>query len=214
MEISNKTLALFLVAAVTISLFGTVISLNKMNRLVQLKSTTGYALSDTALAQVTVNTTTSIIFTTDSIDFGSGTVNTSGADKNCTLAVNATKSVDCIGFTHVNVPFVLENDGTTFVSVVLNSSKNASAFLGGTDTAGGPQFKWKVEAGEASSCLSAPVPAAYTDVNDTYPGTMICNNLTYVDTTDTLNVSILINIPYTTPQGAKTASLMATATEV
>jgi hypothetical protein len=207
MELTNKTLAMFLVAAIVVSLAGTIISLNKLGTL----STTGYATdTDTATASVQVNTTTSIIFTTATIDFSSGSVNTSTAGQNCTLQVGVAKSAACIGFATVNTPFVLENDGNTFVSVVLNASKPASTFIGGT----APLFQWKVANGTSTDCLGGPTPVAYTDVAASAPGTTICPNLTYVDATDTLNISVLISIPYTASAGVKTASLLATATDV
>ena len=47
MEINNRALVLFLVAAIVVSLAGTIISLNKLGT---LRYTTGLAASDTATA--------------------------------------------------------------------------------------------------------------------------------------------------------------------
>ena len=137
MEISNKMLAWFVVAAVVVSIFGTVISLNKLNK---TNSLTGFATSNTTgTANVAITTQTVLRFVISAVDFGSGQINTSGGYYNCTMGINDSnpgtiiKSAGCIGFnTTVGSTFQLQNAGTTYLNVTLNFSKNAADFIGGT----------------------------------------------------------------------------------
>jgi hypothetical protein len=209
MEITNKTLAMFLVAAIVVSLAGTIISLNKLGSI----STTGYASNVNATARVNVNAVSSVVFRISSMDWGTGSVtaNASATQFNCTLISNATNSVDCFGFNVVTNPFVLENDGNTNVSVTLKSNATATQFIGGTAVYGGPVFQYNVSNNETSSCVT-PAPAGFTDVNVTGAGTQICDVLDSTDTKDTIKIHIKINIPYTATTGDRTANLMATAT--
>ena len=71
-DISNQTLATLLVAAIVISLGGTIISLNRLGGIMPL---TGHATS--SMANITV-TGAADIDVTNNIDLGTGTANTSG----------------------------------------------------------------------------------------------------------------------------------------
>lgn len=213
MEMSNKTLSLLLVAAIAISLFGTIISVNRLSRFQAVKTTTGFATSDQGTATVYINSSTSIFFAIDTVDFGTGYVNgTGGSPQNCTMNTEGLKTAPgCIQFNTVTQGFVLENEGTTIPSIQLSSDSNASEFLtGATWDYGGPQFLYKVTNNESLSCAS-PAPAAYTNINDTAPGTVICSGLDYQTDNDTLLIDIHINIPITTTTGQKTAILTAQA---
>jgi hypothetical protein len=209
MEMSNKTLAMLLVAAIAVSLFGTIFSLNRLGTL----GTTGYAISANGTATVYVNTSTSIRFAVSSVNWGTGTVNTTGGYVNCTMMTGGTaNSAGCAGFTQVTQGFVLENDGNTMDTVQLSSNASAAQFIGGDSSGGGPLFRYTVTNNETGSCTS-PAPPSFTDVNITAPGTPVCpsSGLNYSDTRDSMNINIYVNIPYTAPQGQKTAILTATA---
>ena len=212
MEITNKTLVMFLVAAIVVSLAGTIISLNKLGS-ISSKSTTGYVSNVNATARVNVNAVSSVVFRISSMDWGTGSVtaNVSATQFNCTLISNSTNSVDCFGFNVVANPFVLENDGNTNVSVTLKSNATATQFIGGTVVYGGPVFQYNVSNNETSSCAT-PAPAGFTDVNVTAAGTQICDILDSAESKDTIKINIKLNLPYTTPTGDKTAVLTATAT--
>ena len=212
MEITNKTLAMLLVAAVAISLFGTIFSVNKLNQFGEFRSTTGFATTDTGTAVVVVNTSTSIKFVVATIDWGSGSVNSTSGFLNCTLATDAANTEGCAGFNTVSQGFILENDGNTVAAVSLAANRTAVQFIGGTGEGGGPLFRYKVaNNGTESSSCTTPLPVAYTDVNVTAPGTVICADLNYTDIQDSLEIDIYVNIPYTSPSGQKIAGLQATA---
>ncbi len=210
MDITNKTLAMFLVAAIVISLAGTIISLNQLNKM------TGYAVSaSTGTARVNVSSTTSITFTTNTIDFGNGSINV--AYNNCTMYANATngtidnwKSAGCTDFsTALPAPFTLENNGNPDVSVNLNSSTDAAGFLGGSTIT--PVFQYAVFNAESGSCGAAITPTTWADVNATALGTLVCSDFNALDSNDTLKIAVRIVIPLDA-SGIKTATFTATAT--
>jgi hypothetical protein len=71
MDISNRALGLLLVAAIVISIGGTVISLNNLDGF----STTGYATAlDNGTVSLSVATSLSIVLDNDAIDFGTCTL--------------------------------------------------------------------------------------------------------------------------------------------
>lgn len=188
MELSNKTLSMLLVAAIAVSLFGTLFSLNKLSTL----STTGYATQVNATAQVQINASTSIVFLVSSINWGSGRVNSSFT--NCSMYTDGMANNDgCWGFATVSSPLVIENDGNVNVTLQLATNATATTFIGGS-SGGGPKFMYKIADNESSSCTSA-APTAYTDVNTTYPGTTICAPLAFDNTKDTVKINVYVNIP-------------------
>lgn len=198
MEITNKTLAILLVAAVAVSLFGIVMTLNKVS------SITGYATSaKTGTATLNVSSTTSIAIKQSAINFGSGTINTSGGYTSCTLYVNGTQSAptrsvqtpNCIGFTSTSsaIPFVIENDGNVNVSVVVKSNATVAQFIGGSGTGGHPvaEFQFMALNNETNSCA--------TGLNNTWSNIStsdvnICSQL-FWDGTDTIAVGLRLLIP-------------------
>jgi len=214
MEITNKTLVAFLMAAIVVSLAGTIISLNKLGSISVNGPSTGYASNVNATAHVQVTATTSISFVVSSLDWGTGSVNSTSPDQNCTLITNVTNNpTDCLLFNTGVPPLILQNDGNTNVSVVLRSNATAAQFIGGTGVQGGPQFMWNISNNETSSCVTPNASLAnFTSVLTT--DTQICDVLDAIDTKDSMKINIKLNLPFTTPQGDKTAVLTATATGV
>lgn len=211
MEITNKTLAMFLVGAIAVSLFGTIISLNKLSSI----STTGYAASDQGTATVYVNSSTSIFFSIDSVNWGEGYVNaTPGAPFNCTLNTEGLRSAGCVRFTAVSQGFVLENEGNTYPAINLDSDVNGSQMFGEHWTYGGPLLLWRVTNNESSSCGGGGIPAglaSYIPANTTGIGSLICPALEFANGNDTLLINVQVNIPYTVSAGSKTAQFTAQA---
>ncbi|MEM4711261.1 MAG: hypothetical protein QXL18_04925, partial [Candidatus Woesearchaeota archaeon] len=196
-----------------ISLLGTIISINKINAVEKLRVTTGYALSDEGVALINISSSTSIKFAVNTIDWGTGIVNTSGGYINCTMNTEGSNSLGCSGFNTVTQGFVLENDGNTMVGVQLYSNASAAQFIGGGETGNNPLFMYKVSNNESNSCISGLNPTSYNDVNTTPLGTTICssNSFNFTDNSDSLRIDILINIPYNAPSGEKSATFTATA---
>ena len=207
MDVSNKTLAMFLVAAVVVSLVGTIISLNKLGTL----TTTGYA-TGTGRVELNVSTTTSIKFVLNTVNWSTGSVNSSGY-WNCTLTTVGGHTAGCNGFNTWNESLVIENDGSTILSnVQVNSSAGNTTFPGGTQVYGGPLFMWNFSQNETSSCGSLLGSATWVDVNTSGVGTLVCQGLDFLDANDTIRVGLYVNIPYTATPGLKTATLTATGT--
>jgi len=211
MDISNKTLAWLLVGAIVVSLIGTFTSINRLQRI----SISGAATSsDTGNATVYINTTASLIFSVATVDWGTGYVNTTAGEHNCTMMTDGTANSDgCVGFNTVTQGLVIENNGNkNFSTVQLKSDENASGFIGGGDAADAPspEFQWKISQNETGSCGTIH-DTTWTDVNTTNPGTVICNNFHFEDTNDSIRVDLRIVIPYDAA-GDKIATLTATGT--
>jgi hypothetical protein len=216
MEISNKTLALFLVGAIVVSLAGTIVSLNKLDAL----TTTGYATdTDSGTATLTVQTLASIKFAINTVNFGSGSVNTSTGIQQCNLTINDTYAItksNCIGFYDNNNnaasgnTFTIENDGNANLNVTLNSTVNSTEFLGGSHVYA--LFQYTVSnnlsgSGACTGTLGVPTWASFSKVN-----TNVCTNLSW-SAPDTLRVGIRVGIPADSGLGQRNATLTVTGTE-
>ncbi len=91
-------------------------------------------VTDTGVINITIESTASINFTTDFIDFGSGQV-----DAGQSSATIDTISVSSNGnWTSPASNFVIENIGNVNVSLNLSFGKTAAQFLGGTS----PSYKY------------------------------------------------------------------------
>jgi hypothetical protein len=150
MDETNKTLALLLVAAIVVSLGGTIVSLNKIGQFEGLVDITGRQVTDTSTGTVQLNLTsdTAITVTRNTIDFGNGYVNSSC--DNCTMWTNSTSGGTSysLGGCCVNEwktvatsgeamsGLWIQNTGNENLSVNLNFSANATSFIGG-DTVNG-----------------------------------------------------------------------------
>jgi len=221
-DVSNKQLATMLVVAIVISLGGTWAVLQKSS---DLRSITGLqSSSDTGTAQLTIETIGAIRFAVDTVNFGSGRINTSAGNQRCILDTKGTNnSAQCINFTAVTAGFQLENDGTANASVQLSFSNDADGFLGGDPTIN--EYRYNVSQNETNSCRNSTggtgcaaginctvAPVSWSDVNTTAPGTTICPKLLFSDLSDSILVDINLTLPYDTPAGAKQSTLTATAT--
>lgn len=161
---------------------------------------TGFATTtDTAVVNVTIDTSAAINFTVDFVDFGSGAVTngTIGAllDTEST-ADNGTWTPTATGFT-------LENIGNVNVTLGFYADKNASTYLGGSS----PTFKFKVTDVEANSCQN-PSAATYTEFLTT--NITACSPLMFDDANDTIDLDIELFIPSDSFTGEQTATITAT----
>ncbi len=219
-DISDNTLITLLFVAIVISIVsGLMIS----QRLSQVSSITGYAAAAAnATATLTVQTFSSLTFSDNAIDWGSGGVNTT-ARNNCALNTldNAVYDYGCRGFTLEMTGLALENNGNTNLTITLVSNVSAAQFIGGTGSA----FQWNVTNEEANSCFNGTQDSAVaktnttgfediTDTTEAADGKVICNKLIFLDATDTLNISINISIPYDSPSGYRSARLTAYGTVI
>lgn len=135
-KISNKSIAMLLIATIAVYLGGTFISLSKLSEF----GATGFATSNTsANVSVTVTSTTSIAWTSNLINFGTGTV--AGTCSNCTMFTNGSNSSPnnfwgthyadcCVSFANWSDSMLLENTGNNNVSLKMNASFNDSGWFG------------------------------------------------------------------------------------
>ncbi len=202
MDISNRSLALILLVALAVSLFGTFTALNKIQKL----GITGAATSDTGTATLNISTTQSITFTTNSVDWGTGGINTTAGYTTCDLYTDGTSnSAGCYGFNTVTQGLVIENNGNQVITnLALRSNVSATQFIGT-----GAVFEWKLSNNEANSCPGGNLSdTTWTAVSTT--DKTICTYFDYVDSQDTLKVDLHVQIPYTASSGIRQAKLTAT----
>ena len=205
-EISNKTLMAFLIAAIVISIGGTIISLERISRL-GAPEVAGYATTGTA--NLTVLGTSAVVVNKN-VDFGSGSpssditnqtvitteTNNTGGFNDCTAGD------DCLGLE-------LENTGNVNLNITITAASDSDAFWSGTDTQGSFQFfvaDGNRSKDETGSCHNAS-GAIVTEVSDwtaisTSP-ILMCYNFTYPSATDTLTVEFNLTIPTDEPVGYK-----------
>ncbi|MBA3064138.1 hypothetical protein FP803_01740 [Candidatus Woesearchaeota archaeon] len=211
-EISNKTLAILLIAAIVISLGGTLISLNRLARIKVPMITGFYGLPEEAIVQLEITSLVQVNFTTDTIDWVSGYV--TGGYGFCVLnSYDSSIGANCTGFTPVTTGLVLENVGNKNVTLNITMQKNAATFITGSS----PVCKWNVSNKEAGSCPGiALTPGAWQTCATT--AVVVCNStgngFLATDTTDTLKFDVLVQIPSDAAPGAKTNVMTASAAQI
>jgi len=210
-EISNKTLAVLLVGAIFVSLFGTFISLSKLDRISAPAGLGG--ITGLATGNVTLDVTGLSSFTVTDVNFGSLqpnitaqviTTNTSntnigGSPNNCSDH-NAATANNCAGI-------LITNDGNDVLNLSFVTTSNASNFIGGTN----PSFQFMVRnhnhtTGE-SGCSGTVDNTVWTEiVADTNYD--ICNTsgagtgFNYSAFNDKMVLEFNLTIPADTPQAA------------
>jgi hypothetical protein len=213
MDVSNKTLALFVVVAMVVSLTGFLFSFSALDGL------SGRATTATGLSNFTINSSISVAFLVDTVQFGVGTVNGTGAH-NCTLntsgpgmldgAANSIAGPDCIGFNATIQPLVVQNQGNQNVTLNISFNGTAAEFVGGTT----PSFTFRATWNESNSCgfitnfnnLTTSVSAANTNFS-------ICNStgFSFNPSARTLNLDLGIKIPQDAPPGTRRVTITAFA---
>ncbi len=235
-DVSNRTVLALLLATLAISIGGTFISLSTINSRLAgagFEPITGFALIPNGTATLNIASTASIIFTADTVAFGSGSVNGSSGRNNCTLSTLPGpygSNAGCDGFNELNNGFTVENDGNVNLSVDMRSNVTAITFIGDLSA----EFRWNVTLNETGACVngtgsrSAVSPNTTSDddcgcagpacdcgaifESVTTSNKIICPSLLFDDTKDSLNIDINITMPVTSPQGGKVAGLIVTGT--
>jgi hypothetical protein len=168
---------------------------------------TGYA-TGTGIVNVTVNSQTSINFTTNFINFSSGYVNAGYA--NSTLDSNGTTSAPSGTWTWTASNFTIVNLGNGNVTLELKSGKTAATLLAGTS----PAYRYAVLNQKANSCGTAGVTlGAWNTVNTVSNGDTICSNFSYLQTSNSVAIYVQLVVPSDAVTGNLTDTFTATATE-
>ncbi len=205
MELSNKSLALLLVAAIVISLGGTLISLNRLSQ----QGLTGLA-AGTVVLNVSENMSCTI---SSNVSFGTSVgqiltiVNLSTAVANTNGFTDCTSNDACRGM-------MINNTGNINVNVTFSSDKNGTTLLGGPG-ASPASFNYSVVNGSNNGALlpgcNTGLKTAWTYVNETT--TTICTNLTALSTNKAMTIEYNATIDANTPTGMKTALITVTCAQ-
>jgi len=205
MELSNKSLALLLVAAIVISLGGTLISLNKLSQ----QGLTGLA-AGTVVLNVSENMSCTI---SSNVSFGTSAgqiltiVNLSTNGSNSNGFNDCTSNDACRGM-------MINNTGNVNVNVTFKSDVNGTTLLGGPG-ASPASFNYSVANGSNNGALlpgcNSGLKTAWGYVNETI--TTICTNLTATSTNKVMTIEYNATIDANTPTGLKTATITITCAQ-
>lgn len=201
-DISNRTLALMLLAAIVVSLGATVYTLNYFN---QVDGVTGRAASArSGNVTLTVETAESFVLRVSTIDLGAGFVNTSKPEciDNATLFAaqqyNDTNGDNCWtslnGLSEAPKGFQIENDGNVNLSLYVQGPNSTRFFRkSGVAPPAQANLSWKGRSNETGSCASG-LSSTWKDFQ--LHTQLVCDDLLYFPTsTDTLGVDVKVVIP-------------------
>ncbi len=202
---SSKVLTVLAVFVFIISLFS--LGVFYLSAKTLFSTISGYA-SSTGEANLTVETTVIINFTTARINWGSGRVN-SGASS-ATLNTEATNNVTNGNWTLQNAGGLrVENIGNVNVTLNLSGTKTAASMIGGTS----PSYTWSFTEPETNSCLNSTgssqtlpdqVPVYTTTTN-------VCGRFRFTDSNDSLRIDFYLTVPSDSFIGALGDTITATA---
>jgi len=205
MELSNKSLALLLVAAIVISLGGTLISINKLNQ----QGLTGLA-AGTVVLNVSENMSCTI---SSNVSFGTSTTQILTIVNLSTNGSNSNGFTDCLAQDACR-GMMINNTGNMNVNVTFSSDKNGTTLLGGPE-ATNTSFQYSVVNGSNNGALlpgcNSGLKTAWTYANETT--TAICTNLTALSTNNAMTIEYNITIDGNTPTGMKTATIIITCAQ-
>ncbi len=230
-QMSNKTLVFLLIAVIVVSVGGTIISLNKINRLTQLQAITGMASEGTGYVNVSVISLASIQLVDTRIDFGACTPNISTSAKpGANLSSNDSSGSwgDDAGIcTRSGTDNItIKNDGNAFINVTVQTNTLAANLIAG-DEPFPPGFYFSSR--NATVKTGSYGPGCHNNTNvlgatglqwiwknfsDATTNFGICDNLTYTSDKNAIFFFVKIEIPTNAPaQGEQEADITFTANE-
>jgi len=203
---SNKVLTILLVAALFVSVFGTLSAINRLDGFQSLTGLWGIAdVTDAtyASANLTISSLLNVNFTDDVANFGSGYVK-AGFDS-CTMSTDGINTSGCSGFTVPN-GLLLENQGNRYASINISNSNYSNSLLGGTKS--GYAWMWNVTegAGVSTTCLGGNFTgntSGYSNLTGVInevnyqSNNVLCGIFNYTDSNDVINISIKFHIDQT-----------------
>ena len=171
----------------------------------KIKSLTGYVAS-TGWMNLSVDATTSVNFSTASINWSTGAV--TPGQVNATL-YTAGGVISGGNWTANSAGLVLINIGNTNVSLVFGVGKSATSFIGGSSSG----YYWNFSNIEAGSCTNGTDHGQGTLWNTNTSAT-ICSTFDANDNLDSMRIDIEVVIPNNAAAGSKGDVLTATATAI
>lgn len=199
---ASKILFYFAIALFAVSLVLFFVNIDKFFKI------TGKA-TGTGTANLTVESLTNVNFTTNNINWGSGSV-TSGK-LNATLDTSAGENNVTNGnWTGNTAGLILENIGNQNVTLLIKSGANATELLEGNN----PSYQFNLTNSEPGSCTfnSSITEAVFFNATTSY--LQVCDNFDINQNNDTLRVDVLLRIPYNSKVGAIGDIITVTATAV
>ncbi len=202
-DISNRTLVLLTTLAIVFSLFGATTILNKLGQPIPL--ITGLGLVEIGNVSVTIATVLSID-ATNNVSFGNGS-NAGGV----ILTTNDSQQPNPNTFAEPG-DFRIENDGNVDANVSLNSSKATDFITIGTS----PLYNWsgRNTTGDNGCTGVNNLTTVNTAFGSGAQNVTLCDNLTYRDAADSVNVSIWVFVPADTTPGTYSANVFFMASTV
>ncbi|MBU0758410.1 MAG: hypothetical protein KKF44_10155 [Nanoarchaeota archaeon] len=211
-DISNRTLATLLIAAIVITLGGTIMSLNRLSQVggPSFFPVTGRGTTDTGKVNVTIQSSQSIrLMGTTIIDFGAGNVNASDSTcntngVNVTTVDSGTNELDCWLVSDavqlVGTDFDVENDGNVDVAVNISGKSNQS-FITTSGDFSATDYKWQFGSentpGDVDCEAGEPTGWVHFGENET-----LCTRLPWEDEeNDNLTVNVMLRFPANTTAG-------------
>jgi len=230
-EESNRTVMLLLVAAIVISVVGTLVSINRLNQAIPLTPrVTGLALQTTGKVNLSLAKVASLSVVDGVIVYGSCSPNASyGANLSSNVSNNtAFNAWDapgvCNAFPNSPDNITVKNDGNSNVNITVETNSLASSFIGGTTPRGAEMWFAATNSSDSPGCY---VDSAGSDPTGGFNGGLqwnwtgfvaadteylACANLTPTANLDSMYVFIKVFLPADTPVGTgKNATLTFTA---
>lgn len=175
---------------------------------------TAFATSDPGNVSLVAAASVSINFTTDSIAWGTGAVNSVASPQSAVLnseGVITRAAAGAGNWTQVTSGLVLKNDGNVHVNLTLVSDKTAATFIGGTSVT--PRYDWKLDnIGVPAACSTGTVAlnptGAYVAVTTGAVARNVCGNFTVGSN---LRVNVEVEIPLNSPPEPKSSIITAQA---
>lgn len=163
----------------------------------------------TGEANLSVESSVVVNFTTRAINWGSGRVNVGSTS--AALSTVGAGSVANGNWT-AQTGLILENIGNVNVTMNLSGSKTAASFLGGTS----PMYKWNISNSEANSCVNSTGGLVsldldtFHDVNTTVGASLTCPTFQFKAASDQIRIDFNISISEDATSGAKGDVITAT----
>jgi len=201
-DISNNLLVVLVVAAMAISIGGTLVTLSAVQPGFQF--ITGGAT--TGNLTFVIEQEVSLNVTADIVNFGPGRVNSD--ETNCTISTADGANADCGNWTYVGSVsnFTVENTGNVDANVDISSSANADTGIGGgAGSIPDPIVQYMSYNSEAGSCTNV---YPWSDLNTT--GGQVCYGFNSTNSKDEFKVGIKINIPQDATPGSKETTVTFT----
>jgi len=216
-EISNKTLAFLLIGAIAVSLFGTFVSLHRLNQLQPgLQGITGMATNGTGTVQLDVQGQASFMLNAGTVNFGEITPNSTGfwisTETNNSWA-NATGNTNTCVLTGGSCAGIeIENDGNEVINISFNTTTDAPGLIGGS---GITYFAFRVvngsRAGADDGCNGTITYSAYQNITANTPYQLCTgapgSGLGYIAGADKITMEFNLSIPNDAVQGATSANI-------